>query len=65
MSNPFTSVPLNTDRCYIKGIARSGCEIYVPILVRSKIIEELKQQNLQAWLDNQPPLQTTTEPERA
>ena len=56
MINPLNNLPLNTKLVYVRGIAKSGCEIYMPVDSRVDDIIHAKKVQLQLWLDNQPDL---------
>jgi hypothetical protein len=52
--NPFKDVPLNTKRVFVCGISHSGCEVYLPVDSDDETIIQLKKQELQQFLLNQP-----------
>jgi len=50
----FKTVPLNTDMTFIKGVDKSGCSIYVPILKRdNEAYGSFMKKKLQQFLDGQ------------
>lgn len=49
----FKTLPWNKGRLFVKGITKSGCEVYMPC---SKDLEKVVVKELQIWLDNQPQL---------
>lgn len=46
----FPMLPYNTNRNYVMGIAKGGCEIYVPF--ETNIDLEDRKKELQAYLDS-------------
>ena len=56
----FKTLPLNTQRAYTMCMDKSGCEIYIPVIVRDdKVIAEAKK-GLLAFLIGQPEPDLTT-----
>lgn len=53
MTTPLKNVPLNTQRLYIRGTTKDGCEVYVPVDTRDSVEADKKQADLQTFLDNQ------------
>ena len=54
-SNLFNNLPLNTKRVYTRGIASSGCEIYIPVDSDNDWDIDNKKEALQYFLNNQFP----------
>jgi len=56
----FPVIGLNSDRIFTRGVASSGCEVYVPVQAVSgeqqqdQLIQKTKAQ-LQSYLDSQEP----------
>jgi len=55
----FAALPLNTKRSYTMGVDRTGCEIYIPVHSDSTRLLELRRDELQGFLDKQPPPERT------
>ena len=53
MTDLLGKVPLNTSACYVKGITKDGCEIYLPVTVRGGVLAVMAQKGLQARLNTQ------------
>ena len=45
--------PLNTRRVYVRGIARSGCQVFFPVDSEDEEIIRQKQREYQKVLDSQ------------
>lgn len=54
MKTPFDNIPLNTKRQYVRGIARNGCKIYMPVDSERLDVLEAFKAVLQDYLDRQP-----------
>lgn len=52
MNNPLDNVPLNTNRQFVMGVAKGGCEIYVPVEFTSILAQNVRQKMLQEYLDS-------------
>ena len=48
----FPTLPLNTDRNYVRGIAKDGCEIWIPVIDGSDL--QKAKTELEIFLNNQP-----------
>lgn len=51
MNNVFENVPLNNSRIYVRSIARSGCEIFLPVQAENDI--QSKKERLNEYLFSQ------------
>ena len=49
-------IPLNTDKCYVMTVARSGCEVYIPINFTTEEALLARKVEIQEILDSQPRL---------
>lgn len=58
-------IPLNTDKCYVMAVARSGCEVYIPINFTTEEALLGRKSEIQEILDNQPRLDSTEPPKSA
>ena len=52
--NLFNNIPLNTKKVFVMGTDHSGCEIFIPVDSYDENIIQLKKQELQQFLFNQP-----------
>ena len=52
MNNPLDNVPLNTNRQFVMGVAKCGCEIYVPVEFTNILAQNVRQKMLQEYLDS-------------
>ncbi len=52
MNNPLDNVPLNTNRQFVMGVAKGGCEIYVPVELTSILAQNARKRMVQEYLDS-------------
>ena len=49
-------IPLNTDKCYVMAVARSGCEVYIPVNFTTEEALLVRKAEIQEILNSQPRL---------
>jgi len=60
----FAKVPLNTNRVFVRGVTKSGCEVWLPVSTTNDATQAIIRDALQRQLDAQPPYIPPQPPKR-